>query len=816
MARKRKRAARFLPKLALVVRLFTLRRSLAGLVVLAVFAGGFWLTRLYQQTSRLIEQRKQALSSTIYSAPLVLWPGDDLAQVHFFSRLRHLSYSQVPSVGRAGEYGIAPARLTIFVRDFRLGDIAFPARKVLLSLDGTQVAAILDPYGQMLDRLVLEPEVIGRLMPNAPAERIDVPLDELPPYLVNGLLATEDRYFYYHPGFDPVRIVEAALADLRAGRAVAGASTITQQLARTFIGERQRTFGRKIKELAVALVIELRLSKRQILERYINDVAMGEYGATPIYGLPLAARIYFNKELREVTPAESATLIGMIRAPSLYDPRRHPALCVKRRNTVLAVMLRAGIIDRAQYQDAVATPLKVSTPPPLRRAPYFTDYVIRQVEKLPGFDGRLAGLRVYTTLDPEFQDEARNAVSTNLAQLERSHLALRRAAAGSNPLQSALVALDPRTGAILAMVGGRDYGKNQFNRATSAERQTGSVFKPVVYVTALDPSRSPLAEPLTLASVLPDRPMAFGGWMPADYERTYRGQVTVAEAIADSINVSTAYVASLLGAPAMIRTAHEMGIHENLPPVLPIALGAGDTTLLELTSVYQVFASGGLARPPYAIDSVVDGHGRLLYRHRPEATRALASDVAFLITGALSGVMQYGTGASAVRLGLRVPAVGKTGTTEDYHDAYFVGYTPRIVCGVWVGFDRPRSIGLTGAQAAMPAWISFINASAPSDPKPFHPPVGITMAMIDPTTGALATTACPLRERAPFLMGTEPTVPCPLHGGTLTNAPAVAGGAPVPPAAAGASAPMVANSVVPGQSSGGLLGSLGHLLGSLF
>lgn len=792
------------------------RKVALAVFLVASFGVGFYLAELYAQISALIDERSGGLASAVYSAPLILEPGDDVAQLRLLDRLNHLSYSRTRKVDAPGEYRQAPGELTIYFRSFELGAQLRPAMLVHLTLSGSIITNLADAFGVARHRAVLEPEVIGRLLAGAPAERVQVALADVPFFLRRGLVATEDRFFYYHFGFDPVRVVEAAIADLRSGHLIEGASTITQQLARTFIGERQRTFGRKIKELAVALVIELRLSKRQILERYINDVAMGEYGATPIYGLPLAARIYFNKELREVTPAESATLIGMIRAPSLYDPRRHPALCVKRRNTVLAVMLRAGIIDRAQYQDAVATPLKVSTPPPLRRAPYFTDYVIRQVEKLPGFDGRLAGLRVYTTLDPEFQDEARNAVSTNLAQLERSHLALRRAAAGSNPLQSALVALDPRTGAILAMVGGRDYGKNQFNRATSAERQTGSVFKPVVYVTALDPSRSPLAEPLTLASVLPDRPMAFGGWMPADYERTYRGQVTVAEAIADSINVSTAYVASLLGAPAMIRTAHEMGIHENLPPVLPIALGAGDTTLLELTSVYQVFASGGLARPPYAIDSVVDGHGRLLYRHRPEATRALASDVAFLITGALSGVMQYGTGASAVRLGLRVPAVGKTGTTEDYHDAYFVGYTPRIVCGVWVGFDRPRSIGLTGAQAAMPAWISFINASAPSDPKPFHPPVGITMAMIDPTTGALATTACPLRERAPFLMGTEPTVPCPLHGGTLTNAPAVAGGAPVPSAAAGASAPMVANSVVPGQSSGGLLGSLGHLLGSLF
>ncbi len=803
-----------MPKVALVVRLFTLRRSLAGLVVLAVFAGGFWLTRLYQQTSRLIEQRKQALSSTIYSAPLVLWPGDDLAQVHFFSRLRHLSYSQVPSVERAGEYGIAPARLTIFVRDFRLGDIAFPARKVLLSLDGTQVAAILDPYGQMLDRLVLEPEVIGRLMPNAPAERIDVPLDELPPYLVNGLLATEDRYFYYHPGFDPVRIVEAALADLRAGRAVAGASTITQQLARTFMGNRERSFSRKLREFATAIVLEMRLSKKEILARYVNDVYLGEDRGNPIYGMPSAARYLFNKDLREVTPGEAATLIGMIRAPILYDPRRHPERCRSRRDIVLAQMKRAGVIDASLMARAETSPIKLAPELETRYAPYFTDYVASVVGKMPQLGGKLAGVKVYTTLDVELQELANESARDNLSRLEGQYRHLRRAKP-EDRLETSMVAIDVRSGAIKAMVGGRNYAVSQFNRATMARRQLGSAFKPIVYLTALDARRSPWSPPMTLATMVPDRPMSFHGWTPANYERTYRGEVTVAEALARSLNVPTAYVGVELGPRRIINTAHEMGIDEELPAVPSLAIGAGEATLLELTSVYQVFAAGGQAREPYAIVSVVDGAGRLAYHHAPAERRLVSERVAYLITAALQGVLAYGTGASARALGVDFPAAGKTGTTNDYEDAYFVGYTPELVCGVWLGFDQPHSIGLSAAQSALPQWASFMAEAWPAAHAGFGVPAGIIFAAIDPQSGDLATPGCPRTLTLPFLAGTAPVTLCPLHAGQAAVARLPS------PAVSGANATPVSPDEVSGQAvvpapPAGIVAAIKNFFGSLF
>jgi penicillin-binding protein 1B len=780
------------------------RRAVAGVFLLFVFGCGFYLAQLYGEISALIEQRKAALTSAIYSAPLKIERGDDVAQLHLIDRIERQSYTRVNEPAHPGEYSLTPGRITIYLRGYREGARERPPALVHLSLAGTTVAGVADSFGAALPAAMIEPEVIGRLLPGAPPERVEIQLSELPPYLVRGLLATEDRYFYYHPGFDPVRMIEAAIADLRTHHLAQGASTLTQQLARTFIDRHERTFTRKVRELAVALVIEIRLSKNQILERYINDVPMGEFDGSPITGMPLAARYFFNKDLHAVTPAQAAMLIGMIRAPTLYDPRRHPEACRARRDTVLAVMHRDNVIDAAQYAEATATAIEIAKRPGLRRAPYFTDYVIGQVERIPGFDGNLAGLKVYTTLDPEMEQAARESVESNLRRLEKQHPHLRRAGR-DDLLESSLVALDVRTGAILAMVGGRDYSISQFNRAAQAERQPGSAFKPIVYLGALDPSRSPLGQPVTLASLLPDRPMSFNGWTPVNYERTYQGTVTVIAALAESLNVPTAYLGSLLGPSTIVGVAHEMGINEDIPAVLPISIGAAETTLLELTGAYQVFASGGVSRPPYALEAVYDRHGHLIYQHAPHEFTLVSPPVAYLITGALEQVLKWGTGAGAAKMGLDFPAAGKTGTTQDFHDAYFIGYTPRMVSGVWVGFDRPQSLGASGATAALPAWVSFMLDVTPRTSAPFAVPAGITMATIDPLSGGLATAGCPRIATIPFLNGTAPTQICPLHGG-LAPSPALVAG-PGTAAPYGATAPGAA----PTPATNGLLGFLSSL-----
>ncbi len=375
------------------IRGWRVRNIAAGGFLLVFFAVGFYLAQVYGEISALIEQRRAALTSAIFSAPFPIRAGDDLDRSGLLDRLAQLSYSQVPSANSPGEYTRVKTAIAIYLRSFNVGAKEYPAEMVRVSLAGTRIAGVADSFGVAKSDAMLEPEVIGRLLPGAPAERVEVQLGQLKPYLVKGLLANEDRFFYYHPGVDPIRIVEAAIADMRAHRLEQGASTLTQQLARTFMERHERTFSRKFRELAVTAVLEIRLRKNEILERYINDVPMGEYEGTPIDGMPQAARYFFNKDLSEVTPAEAATLIGMIQAPTLYDPRRHPDTCRKRRDVVLGVMKRAGAIDDATYAAAVATPIQITKPPGLRRAPYFTDYVTAFVGRIPGFDGHLKGSR---------------------------------------------------------------------------------------------------------------------------------------------------------------------------------------------------------------------------------------------------------------------------------------------------------------------------------------------------------------------------------------------------------------------------------------
>src|SRR5579863_3090161 len=365
------------------IRGWRVRNLAAGTALLAFFAVGFYIAELYSEISTMIEQRVAALTSAIYSAPHPIRAGDDLERSGLLDRLAQLGYSQVPSADAPGEYTKAPRAIAIYLRPFNLGAKSYPAEMVRVILDGERVSEVADSFGVKKSEAMLEPEVIGRLLPGAPAERVEVQLTQLKPFLVKGLLASEDRFFYYHPGIDPIRIVEAAIADFRSHRLAQGASTLTQQLARTFMERRERTLSRKFRELAVAAVLEIRLRKDEILERYINDVPMGEYDGSPIDGMPQAARYFFNKDLHEVTPAEAATLIGMIQAPTMYDPRRHPDACRARRDTVLAVMRRDNVIDAAQYAEAAGAPLTIARLRGLRRAPYFDDYVISEVERIP-------------------------------------------------------------------------------------------------------------------------------------------------------------------------------------------------------------------------------------------------------------------------------------------------------------------------------------------------------------------------------------------------------------------------------------------------
>jgi penicillin-binding protein 1B len=742
------------------------RTVLSSVLLLAAAAAGFYFVALWNDVTGILAERRAALSSSIYSAAHRIEVGDDLVHSRLLERLGNLAYSQVPEAESPGEYSKSAGALSIYLRAFQQGAKRYDPQLVTLRLDEGEVTAIETAEGIGAREALLEPQAIGRLVPGTAVEKVEIELDGQKPYFVDGLLATEDSMFWWHPGFNPVRIVAAAIADIRSGRLAAGASTLTQQLARTFMERRERTFERKLRELAMALVLEARLSKEKILELYINEVSLGAFEGSPIHGMPQAARYFFGKDLAQVTPAEAATLIGMVKAPTSYDPRRHVEASTERRNVVLAVMRRDDIIDDATYETSVKTPVQIVKSPGLRRAPYFTDHVIAAIDRMDGIDRSQPGIKVFTTLDTEMQEDAAAALSANLERLEKSHKSLRRS--GHSPeLQTAAVVLDARTGAIRAMVGGRDYGDSQFNRASSAMRQPGSAFKPVVYLAAMDPSRSPHTPVLTLASMLPNRPMTFGNWTPANYERSEVAAVTAARALSESLNIPAAYVGSKLGGDLIVKTAYELGVSQPLEPILPIAIGAEEMTLLDLTATYQVFANEGMRSPVHAIESIVDAEGNELYRYEGKGSVVVDPPVAYLMTSALKMVLKTGTGASSGRLGLDFPAAGKTGTTQDYRDAFFVGYSPGIVCGVWLGFDSPKSIGLTGAQAALPAWVQIMQDTAPAHPRDFPEPAGIVRASIDPDTGGLATPSCSRRMTLPFLPGTEPTEFCPVHADSM-------------------------------------------------
>ncbi len=739
---------------------------LSSLLVLAAAAAGFYFVDLWNDVTVILGQRRAALSSSIYSAPHRIQVGDDLVHSRLFERLANLAYSPVASAQSPGEYTKSAAAVSIYLRAFQQGAKRYDSQLVTLRLDDGEVTSIGTAEGLAPREALLEPQAIGRLIPGTAVEKVEIELAGQKPYFVDGLLATEDSMFWWHPGFNPLRILLAAVHDIREGRLAAGASTLTQQLARTFMERRERTFARKLRELAMALVLEVRLSKEKILELYINEVNLGAFEGAPIHGMPQAARYFFGKDLAQVTPAEAATLIGMVKAPTSYDPRRHVEASTGRRNVVLAVMRRDGVIDDAVYESAMKSPIQLVRTPGLRRAPYFTDHVVATIDRMDGIDRTQPGLRVYTTLDTEIQADAAEALAANLARLEKSHKSLRPS--GKSPeLQTAAVVLDAKSGAIRAMVGGRDYGDSQFNRASSALRQPGSAFKPVVYLAAMDPTRSPHTPVLTLASMLPNQPMRFGGWAPANYERSEANAVTAARALSESLNIPAAYVGSKLGADLMVKTAYELGVTHPLEPILPIAIGAEEMTLLDLTSTYQVFANEGTRSPTHAIESIVDAEGNELYRYEGRGSSVVDPPVAYLMTSALKMVLKTGTGASAGRLGLDFPAAGKTGTTQDYRDAFFIGYSPSVVCGVWLGFDSPKSIGLTGAQAALPAWVQIMQDTAPAHPQDFPEPPGIVRASIDPDTGGLATPSCNHRMTLPFLPGTEPTEYCPIHADSM-------------------------------------------------
>jgi penicillin-binding protein 1B len=725
-------------------------------------------------------------ATVLYSAPRALTPGASIEAADLLGSLRRLGYREVSAAPRSpGQFRRAEDSWDLFLRPREDPGATRPALKVRLALDGPRIAGVTTPEagagaaggpgaaasGETLPEVELEPEPLAGLGDTAGQLRLPARLDDLPADLVNAVLAIEDQRFLEHPGVDVRGVLRAVWVNLRRGRVREGGSTITQQLVKNLVLTPRRTLTRKLQEAAIALWLERRYSKREILEAYLNGIYLGQHGSFAVHGVGAAARSYLGKDVERLTLGEAALLAGLIRAPNTYSPLHHPERARERRDVVLRRLRDLGKIDEARYRVAARETLRIPRgPAPRVLGPNFLDLVRVEVERLDddAGGGPAGALRVYTTLDPALQRAAEAALARGLDRLEGQYRHLRRKEPAER-LQGALLVLDVQTGEIRAMVGGRDYALSQFNRTTQARRQPGSAFKPFVYLAALGFGARGEPPHFTPASLVEDRPLTVGtgrnAWTPRNYEGRYEGTVTVRRALEQSLNAATVWVAEAVGYDAIIRTAREAGITSPLEPLPSLTLGSFELTPIELATAYAALANGGHRVTPASLRAVVDREGQAVDLSLPAPVRALRPDEAFLVTSLLMGVVDRGTGAAARALGLTGPAAGKTGTTNDGRDAWFVGFSPRIVALVWVGFDSRDSLRLSGGQAAVPIWADFMKTAGAIVPAgAFTPPPSVVFRNIDASNGKLAALGCPLVIREAFLSSTEPRETCPDHG----------------------------------------------------
>jgi len=701
----------------------------------------------------------------IYGAPHLLKPGEPVVETGVLDRLHRLGYHAMPAVRTPGDYAVSNEAIELYLHAQE--ESRQPPRRVLLELkDGVIANVVSVQERESLPFVALEPPLLSGMRGGSRQVREWVPYRQIPQAVIKTVLAVEDRRFFSHYGVDPVAVGRALWANLTRGGVVQGGSTITQQLAKNLFYSPQRTMGRKLREVVAAFVMEWKYRKEEILESYLNEIYLGQAGSVSIYGIGEAANRYFGKPLDALSIEEVATIAGLIKGPNTYSPTKNLEHATHRRNVVLRRLRDEGLLTEDAWKEAVNRPVRVSLPEDVATdAPYFVDYLLRQVEAGTGM-GLPEGARIYSTLDPFIQQLATDALHKGLTKLEQQYPALRE---GESPLQGAVVVLDAKTGHLLAMIGGREYRTSQFNRAAQAHRQAGSLFKPFVYLAAFEAARAEGSTGVTPATMLADEPVSFesgtGPWSPQNYDHQFRGQVTVRAALEQSLNVPAVRTAHRLGIGSINHLLRGFGLQGALPDNLSIALGSASVSLLEITAAYGGLANAGVAVKPVSLTNLVRDSGETVWSPIPDRHQAVSAQGAYLATSLLKGVLDRGTGAKARVWGLRGPVAGKTGTTDGYRDAWFVGYTPDLVIGVWVGFDDERAIRLTGSQAALPIWVDIARRLVPADASDFPVPSGIVSRAIDPRTGQLATAQCPEQVTEVFLEGTEPSVYCEVHGG---------------------------------------------------
>lgn len=731
--------------------------------------------------ARLHGQRERVLPR-VYGRPMELRRGQALSERQLVDRLNDLGYAQRPKPARPGEFATGENGVALVPRT---GDWA--GRTVVATFTKPAVVkAGARPAPAGTDRLVrlevlavgqrervtLETPLLTSLMSGEREKRRQVQLKQIPPHVVNAVLAIEDRRFYDHPGVDPIRMVGALITNVSGDRPyLVGGSTITQQLvknvflAAVMANPLEKSIKRKVTEQFMALVLERRASKDEILGFYLNEVYLGQRGSFAIHGVAEGARLFFGKDVNNLSLAEAATMAGVIQSPYNLSPFSSPARARERRNVVLQEMVQAGFVKADAAQAAAQEPLTIVPRALDAEAPYFVDMVGQQLaERFPDIMRSTQRIDVYTSLDLHLQRIAQDAVREGLVQVD----ALLKRRKRPQLAQAALLAIDPRTGEILAWVGGRSYNQSQYNRVLTARRQPGSVFKPFVYLAAFEKGADEGRTDLTPATVVVDEPTTFWfedqAYEPKNHEDTYEGAITLRRALAQSRNSAAVTVGEMIGFDTIAALWKRMGTSTAPKPYPSIALGVFEATPFEMATAYTVFPNLGQLRPLHAIQQI-NTDGKQAAKPAWPATKTITRpETAFLVASMMRSVMNEGTAAGARGAGFALDAAGKTGTTNDLRDAWFVGFTPELLTVVWVGFDDNTGLGLSGAQAALPIWTTFmIRALAGHANRPLPQPKGIVFVEIDRDNGALAVPGCPRVLKEAFFPGTEPTKTCELH-----------------------------------------------------
>lgn len=725
---------------------WAIKLGLVGLVVLAVFA--VYLDAVVQEK---FSGKRWTVPAKVYARPLELFVGQKLAKDDFLKELDALGYRRESAVAGPGGVSVAGNNIELHSRGFQFYESTEPSQRVRVRFSGDYVAGLTQAGGGNLAVARLEPLLIGGLYPAHQEDRVLIKLEQVPPYLVETLVAIEDREFFNHFGVSPKGVARAVWINATAGQLRQGGSTLTQQLVKNFYLTNERTLARKATEAMMAVLLELHYEKKDILEAYLNEVFLGQDGQRAVHGFGLASQYFFSQPLSELKLDQVALLVGMVKGPTYYNPRRNPERALERRNLVLDVLAAQGVASAEEVEAAKQKPLGITQRGTLADSsfPAFLDLVKRQLrEDYQEQDLTEEGLRIFTSFDPIMQLKAESALADTLKRLSGRK--------GVDQVEAGMVVTSPESGEVQAIIGSRQPRFAGFNRALDAVRPIGSLIKPVIYLTALErPSQ------YTLTSLLEDQPFSIKGqdgqvWSPQNYDRKAHGTIYLYQGLVNSYNLSTAKLGLELGVPEVLKTLNRLGVEQQWPAYPSMLLGAGGLSPMNVANMYQTLANGGFNTPLRGIRAVLTAEGEPLKRYPFQIQQRFDSGAIYLLQNAMQRTMSEGTGRSVYsQLPRSLALAGKTGTSNDSRDSWFAGFSQDVLAVVWLGRDDNGPTPLTGATGALQVWTDFMRKA---DPLPLDMPVpdNVVQAWVDASSGQGTDPSCPNAVQMPYIRGSQP------------------------------------------------------------